>query len=100
MAGGLITVGLTARNADADIFNLWLESDLIPKLPPSSVIVMGNASFHKRSDTQEMIENAGHQIEYPPYSPDLNPIEQKWAKVKALRRKTGQSHEQIFKHKI
>jgi transposase len=41
---------------------------------------MDNASFHKRQDIQEAITQAGHILEYlPPYSPDLNPIEKKWA---------------------
>ena len=44
---------------------------------------MDNATFHKRKDTTELIEDAGHTILWlPPYSPDLNPIEQMWAWVK------------------
>ena len=101
LAGTLLTVGLTASNVDADIFNLWLEHDLIPKLPAASVIVMDNATFHKRKDTQGMLKNAGHTLEYlPPYSPDLNPIEHKWAQAKAIRRKTGKSTDQIFESKL
>lgn len=95
--GALLSVGLTASNVDADIFNLWLSDDLLPKLPPGTVIVLDNAAFHKRSDTREMIENAGHHIEFlPPYSPDLNPIEHKWAQAKAIRRRTGQTPDEIF----
>lgn len=97
LAGVLLSVGLTTANVDADLFNLWLEHDLVPKLPSGSVLVMDNATFHKRTDTKEMIRQAGHTLEYlPPYSPDLNPIEQKWAQAKAVRRKTGQSTEAIF----
>ena len=62
---------------------------------------MDNASFHKRHDTMELISNAGHTLEYlPPYSPDLNPIEHKWAQAKAIRRKTGKSTEEIFESKL
>ncbi len=58
---------------------------------------MDNASFHKRLDTQAAIRQAGHQLEYlPPYSPDLNPIEHKWAQAKAIRRKQRCSIEEIF----
>lgn len=109
LAGVLLTVGLTTSNVDTAIFNLWLSGDLLPKLPPGSVVVMDNAfagsfrpvaftcSLHKRTDTQEMIENAGHSLEVlPPYSPDLNPIEPKWAQAKAIRRRTGQTPDQIF----
>lgn len=97
LRGVLLTIGLTTSNVDADIFNLWLEGDLLPKLPPGTVIVLDNATFHKRNDTQEIIENAGHILEFlPPYSPDLNPIEQKWAQAKAIRRRTGQTPDEIF----
>jgi len=93
----LLSIGLTEANIDAEIFNLWLAGDLIPKLPPKSVVVMDNATFHKRADTKAMIEAAGHTLEYlPPYSPDLNPIEQKWAQAKAVRRRTGLSTDTIF----
>lgn len=80
-----------------DVFNLWLRHDLIPKLPPGAVLVMDNATFHKRADTKAMIKNAGHILEYlPSYSPDLNPIEHKWAEAKAIRRKTGKTTDEIF----
>lgn len=98
LRGVLLTVSLTTSNVDADIFNLWLEGDLLPKLPPGAVVVMDNAAFHKRSDTHRMIENAGHTLEFlPPYSPDLNPIEKKWAQAKAIRRKTGKAPEELFR---
>ena len=90
-------MGLTTSNIDADIFNLWLQHDLLPKLPPGAVIVMDNATFHKRNDTKTMIQDAGHTLEYlPPYSPDLNPIEPKWAQAKAIRRKTGKNINDLF----
>ena len=48
---------------------------------------------------QQMLEDAGHTLQYlPPYSPDLNPIEHKWAQAKKLRQKTGLSPYQIFKN--
>jgi len=93
----LLTVGLFNMNVNADVFTAWLEQDLIPKLPPRSVLVMDNATFHKRKDTLEAIEKAGHTALFlPPYSPDLNPIEQKWAQAKALRRKMKCDIQQLF----
>ena len=75
----------------------WIEQDLIPKLPPNSVVVMDNATFHKGALMQQMLEEAGHIILYlPPYSPDLNPIEKKWAQAKALRRRIGGNIETLF----
>ena len=97
LGGAMLTVGLTPSNIDANIFNLWLQNDVLPKLPPDAVIVMDNATFHKRLDTQMMIKDAGHTLEYlPPYSPDLNPIEPKWAQAKEIRRKTGQNIDELF----
>ena len=97
----LLMVGLTPTNVDTDMFNLWLRNDLLPRLPPGSVIVLDNATFHKRQDTQTMIAHAGHILEYlPPYSPDLNPIEHKWAQAKAIRRKTRKSVDEIFRQKF
>lgn len=101
LAGALLSVGLTTANVDADIFNLWLGRDLIPKLPAKAVLVIDNASFHKRADTKAMIETAGHHLEFlPPYSPDLNKIEPRWAQAKAQRRRTGQSVDDVFKEQI
>lgn len=52
------------------------------------MIVMDNASFHKNEDLKTMVKKAGHLIEYlPPYSPDLNPIEQKWFQAKSRSNK-------------
>ena len=51
-------------------------------------IILDNASFHKGEDIELLIEKSGNKIKYlPPYSPDLNPIEKKWAQIKRLYRK-------------
>jgi transposase len=87
LASCLLTATLFTGSVNAAVFFAWLSQDLLPKLPPHSIIVMDNASFHKRADSQQLIEQAGHLVEFlPPYSPDLNPVEHKWAQSKALRR--------------
>jgi transposase len=93
----LITVGLFDQSVNTEVFTCWVQQDLIPKLPPKSVIVMDNASFHKGVDMKKSIEDSGHELLYlPTYSPDLNPIEKKWAHAKNIRRSTSCSIEQIF----
>jgi hypothetical protein len=97
LASCLLTASLFSGSVNADVFFAWLSQDLLPKLPIHSVIVMDNASFHKRHDAQQLIEQAGHTLEFlPPYSPDLNPIEHKWAQAKALRRKKNCSSDELF----
>ena len=93
----LLTISLFIAHITADIFYAWITQDLLPKLLPACVIVMDNATFHKRQDIQTAIAHAGHMLEYlPPYSPDLNDIEPKWAQAKAIRKREGCSIEQLF----
>lgn len=83
-----IALSLIPANINSDIFHLWLTQDLLPQIKKRAVIVMDNASFHKRADSEQAIHDSGCILEFlPPYSPDLNPIEHKWAQAKAIRRK-------------
>ena len=76
----MIACGIVEANINTAVFNTWIEKIFIPELPENSVVVMDNAAFHKSQKTMDLLEINGHQIEFlPPYSPDLNPIEQKWA---------------------
>ena len=93
----LLTVCLFDDNINTNIFTSWVKQDLMPRLPKDSIIVMDNAAFHKNKDMQNDFKNAGHILEYlPPYSPDLNPIEPKWAQAKSIRRKYNCSIDQLF----
>lgn len=95
--GGLLTISLFQENVNTAIFDTWVIQDLIPKLPLNSVVIMDNASFHKGFAMQKAIDDAGHTLLYlPPYSPDLNPIEKKWAQAKSIRRKFACSIEELF----
>jgi len=97
----LLTVSLFYSNIDTSTFTAWVQQDLIPKLPPNSIIVMDNAPFHKGKDMMQAIAKAGHTLEYlPPYSPDLNPIEHKWSQVKASRRRIQCSVEKLFRKEL
>ena len=59
----LLTVTLFGSAINSDVFNAWIRQDLLPKLPENSVIVMDNASFHKRHDIQEALKAEGHILE-------------------------------------
>ena len=73
---------------DAKLFNGWLKKCLLPELKKGQVVIMDNATFHKSKLTKELIESVGCRLLYqPPYSPDLNPIEQQWAVLKRKFRK-------------
>jgi transposase len=72
---------------DGDIFLAYIEQVLGPKLRPGDVVVMDNLSAHKVAGVEQLIQAAGAELLYlPPYSPDLNPIEKAWAKLKQLLR--------------
>lgn len=72
---------------NADMFEAFVEQVLLPTLHPGDVVVMDNLSSHKRPRTRELIRSRGAEALYlPPYSPDLNPIENVFAKIKQCLR--------------
>jgi len=72
---------------NADVFEAFVEQVLVPDLRAGDIVMMDNLSSHKRSRTRELIESAGATLLFlPPYSPDLNPIEMIFAKIKQLLR--------------
>ena len=75
---------------NGDIFRAWTEQFLAPVLRPGDIVVMDNLPSHKVSGIRQAIEAQGAMLLYlPPYSPDLNPIEQVFAKFKAALRKAA-----------
>ena len=73
-----------------DVFKAYLDQVLCPVLRPGQIVVMDNLPAHKVSGVRERIESVGAQLEYlPAYSPDFNPIEQCWSKLKAHLRKVS-----------
>ena len=86
-AGGLTAPLVIDGAVTGDLFVAYVEQVLVPCLRPGDVVVMDNLSSHKRAAVRQAIEGAGCTLRYlPPYSPDLNPIEQAFAKLKALLR--------------
>ncbi len=72
---------------DGDVFLAFVEQVLGPRLQPGHVVILDNLAAHKVEGVRQLIESRGAQLLYlPPYSPDFNPIEQAWSKVKQLLR--------------
>lgn len=93
---GLTTRGMIAPwvldgPINRDAFETWVGKVLVPTLTPGDIVIMDNLSSHKGPRVRELIEAAGAELRYlPPYSPDFNPIENAFAKLKALLRKAAE----------
>ena len=73
---------------DGDCFEAYVEKFLAPSLGPGDVVILDNLSSHKRPSVEELVRARGASVmPLPPYSPDLNPIEKMWSKVKQRLRK-------------
>ena len=72
---------------DAEVFREYVRQVLCPTLRPGDIVVMDNLAPHKSEETLALIKEAGAEVLFlPAYSPDLNPIEKMWSKVKTLLR--------------
>ena len=96
LVAGLRLSGLVAQKAydkpmNAATFEEWVEKCLVPTLSKGDVVVMDNLSSHKGPRVEQLIKAAGAELRYlPPYSPDMNPIEKAYSKLKAFLRKIAE----------
>lgn len=93
-----ITAPMTINGAvDGIVFKAYVEQVLCPTLEPGEVVLMDNLPVHKVVGIQELIEAQGAKLIYlPPYSPDLNPIEKCWSKIKTyLRAAKARTREEL-----
>jgi len=82
-AEGLLAAMTVESPTDGEVFLAYLEQVLCPRLQPGQIVVMDNLAAHKVEGVRERIERVGAELLYlPPYSPDFNPIEPAWSKVK------------------
>ncbi len=93
--GGLRLTGMTAPMVidgamNGPAFLAWVEQALAPTLSPGDIVIMDNLPAHKPAAVRTVIERCGAELRYlPPYSPDLNPIEMAYSKLKALLKKAA-----------
>ena len=88
-------------SANGEIFTTFLRDELLPTLTDQHVVIMDNVSFHKVSSILPLIEETGARLVYlPPYSPDLNPIEPMWSKIKSTLKKLRPRTKAEFKRAI
>ena len=98
---GMLAAMTVEAATDREVFLAFLEEVLCPKLRPGHVVVMDNLSAHKVDGVRERIENCGASVLYlPPYSPDLNPIEKAWSKLKAGLRAAGARTAETLHHAV
>jgi transposase len=82
--------GTHRTSTDGETFLAWIERMLVPALRPGDIVVMHNLAVHKVAGVRQAIEACGAELRYlPPYIPDLNPIENAFAKLKAHVRKSA-----------
>lgn len=99
LIGAMCSVGMIALNwvegsVDGELFVRWFREDVRPHLQESDVVVMDNARIHKSGAFSEYCEREGIKVVYlPPYSPEFNPIELAWSKMKALIRRLAPREE-------
>ncbi|MCE5309151.1 MAG: IS630 family transposase, partial [Acidobacteriales bacterium] len=104
--GGLRQIGITAamtieEATDGDIFLAYVKQVLCPTLATGDVVVMDNLGAHKVNGVEELIQARGAEVLYlPPYSPDLNPIEKAWAKIKQRLRSQRPRTREALEHAI
>jgi transposase len=92
-SGGMVAAMAVEAATDGAVFHAWLDRVLLPKLrrtKPDAVLALDNLGAHKTPEVRDLLDRSGFAHRYlPSYSPDLNPIEPAWAKVKAALRRVG-----------
>lgn len=88
--GGMVAPMVLDGAMNGDAFRAYVEQVLVPELNKGDVVIMDNLPAHKVSGVRKMIEDAGARLLYlPPYSPDFNPIEMAFSKLKAMLRRAS-----------
>jgi transposase len=87
---GLLGMMTIEGATDAPVFETFVARILVPNLKPGDIVVLDNLGAHKTLRVRQLVEGAGAKLLFlPPYSPDLNPIEECWSKLKALLKRAA-----------
>ena len=87
LGGNIVSPLEYSGTMDSGLFEFWFEKQLLPALPPDTVVVMDNASFHRKARLISVAQKYGFRLIFlPPYSPEFNPIENFWAWLKRYLR--------------
>jgi transposase len=90
LLGGMGETMAVEGSTDKEVFEAYVERALAPTLEAGQVVIMDNLPAHKPARVRELIEERGCELIYlPSYSPDLNPIEEAFSKIKAILRRVG-----------
>ena len=88
---------LYKENMKSPLFENWFEFTLIPRIPRKSYIVLDNATFHRKKQLRKLARKYKCKIIFlPPYSPELNPIEKRWANTKKKLRSNSHLFDDFF----
>jgi transposase len=86
----IVAPGEYRGSTDHRLFETWFSGALLKEIPQGSVIILDNATFHRKKTLVKLAQSTGCEIIFlPPYSPDLNPIEHTWANLKTFIRNYG-----------
>ena len=85
---GLVAPWIVNAPMNTAVFETYIQTQLVPELSPGDVVILDNVAFHKSPRAEHLVRQCGAWLLFlPPYSPDLNPIEMAYSKLKALLRK-------------
>ena len=94
--GKIVAEKLYRESTKYPFFEDWFENELLPQVKKKSVIVLDNATFHRKAALCRLAKKRKCQMLFlPPYSPDLNPIEKKWSNTKTYLRNNVKKHETL-----
>ena len=93
----IVAPGEYRGSTDHSLFETWFSGALLEEIPQGSVVILDNATFHRKKTLASLAQNVGCEVIFlPPYSPDLNPVENLWANLKTFIRNYGSDFNLVY----